>query len=516
MKRFVARASAMILLVSLTLGLAPVVARAEHETPRSLLYTSIMRNSLGAPITADLVMRFSLWSSTDFVTSDRDGSDINASAPNYSGWSEVQNITPTATGLVYAYVGAVNTLPDLDFDVHKFLQVEVKGALQSDADYQLVDISGSDGTDTTDRRPLFNFAYAQNARLLDGHAPGTSSGSVLLLAPGGVVADAQMGSGTNADSFTIDADGSGDPTLTFGASITPATLTFSQAHDRFEFSTSVYIDGDLTVTGTINGMSVDALGAAADLAVTAESGLSISVAAGTYRLNGSLVQYSGTSGVSVPDNAISAVYFTADGLQVSADGFPTAAHIPVAQVRTVGGSIVSVLDVRALQSDDREIQEQMTLHPPFDGASAKGDGTSNVGMLYVDFDTDAQRNFYLWTSTQSSLQDYQVNVPITLPATFVRWRDDPIILSYRSSTASTSDNSLDVTMKDTAGQAVTLTGGATGLTSTSWAQTTLNFSGTPTWTPGGTAVLTFTVSAKGNHEIHLGNLELHYDVLQSN
>lgn len=515
MKRLLATASAVLLLLSLLS--APVATRAQTPAAATtLFYSSIIKDTDGNPITVPLTFRFSIWKSTDYVDSDRDGSDIDVDAPNFTGWSEVQSLTPASNGLVLAFVGTVNALPLLDATIHKFMQVEVKGAMQADEFYRLIDISGGDGSDSVDRRPLFTYAYAQNARMVDGRMPGTGSGDLLLLSPGGVVSDSQMGAGTNADTFTLNADGSGDTSLAFGDSILPATLTFSQTHDRFEFSSSVYIDGDLTITGSINGIPVEAIEAAGGLAVSAESGLSISVTAGTYRLSGDLVQYAGTSGVAVSDNAILAVYFDDDGLQISTTGFPAAGHIPLAQVRTVGGSIVSVLDVRALQSDDREVQQQLTLHPPFDGASNKGDGSDNVGMLYVDFDDVADRNFYLWTSTQSTLQDYQINVPITLPPTFLRWRDDPIAVHYRSTTASSSDNRLDIALKDTAGQAVTLSGGSAGLASTSWAQSSLGFGGTPTWTPGGTAMITLTVSAKASNEIHLGTLELHFDALQDN
>lgn len=517
MKRLLAPASAATLIVSLCLGLMPARALAAAAAPTTLLYTAIMRDSQGAFVTQPLTVRLSFWTSTDFVTTDRNGSAINEDAPNYTGWSEVQNVTPAGSGLVLLYVGSINPLPELDYDVHKFLQVEVKGANQSDADYQLIDIAGTGGTDSVDRRPLFNFAYAQNTRMVDGRMPGTGSGDLLLLTAAGTVDDAQMGDGTNASTFTIDADSAdGDATLSFGNRILPATLTFSETHNRFEFSASVRIEGDLTVTGTINGFSVDALAAAGALSVSAEDGLSISVAAGAYSLNGNPAQYSGTSGVAVPDNAITAVYLDTDGLQVSEDGFPASGHIPLAQVRTVGGSIVSVLDVRALLSDDRETQQQLTLHSPFEGSSTKGDGSNNVGMLYVDFDATAQRNFYLWTSTQSTLQDYEINIPVTLPPTFLRWRDGPLVIRYRSSTALASDNSLDVSMTDTAGQAVTLGGTPTSLASTAWAQSSLSFGGTPTWTPGGTMMIKLKVSARDHNEMHVGPLELHFDVLQKN
>jgi hypothetical protein len=69
---------------------------------------------------------------------------------------------------------------------------------------------------------------------------------------------------------------------------------------------------------------------------------------------------------------------------------------------------------------------------------------------------------------------------------------------------------LDISVFDTNGSPVTLTGGSTDLANTSWSTTTLNFGGTPTWTAGQDFLVKFKFSAKDNFQMHLGDVKLTY------
>ena len=98
----------------------------------------------------------------------------------------------------------------------------------------------------------------------------------------------------------------------------------------------------------------------------------------------------------------------------------------------------------------------------------------------------------------------------TLPANFLRWKTNPIVVAYKSSTGLTADNTLDISVLDTAGSSVVLTGSASTLANTSWATTTLDFSGSPTWTAGSDVTLSFKLSAKSDNQIQLGSVKLQY------
>ncbi len=54
----------------------------------------------------------------------------------------------------------------------------------------------------------------------------------------------------------------------------------------------------------------------------------------------------------------------------------------------------------------REQIVEKLYHPEYEGASYEGDGSANVGRLFVDHDTGAKKNFYQWTSTQMAGTPY--------------------------------------------------------------------------------------------------------------
>lgn len=483
--------------------------------PNTLVYSGRILNPSRQPVTSPVILRFSLWKTADWISGDATGGAINPAAAQYGGWAETQTVTPSSSGLVNVRLGTTVPLPALNFSLHKFLQVEVKSALLPNAHLQLMDPTGDAGADAVDRKPIDAVAYALNADAIQGRSPGTASGELLLLGPEGKISIAQMGSGTTAFNFGINAlNGAGDSLLTFGNAVLAETLKLSAQAHRFEFSTSVYIHGDLTVTGQIHG-SIAQAGPALPLAVAAESGLSIRIASGSYSLNGALVHFSGSSGILIANDATNYVAFTTQGIEVSTVGFPALrSFIPLAQVTTSNGSILSVNDTRTFLTDARESETSLALHPPFSGASVQADDTSNIGQLAVTHDGASLRNHYLWTSEETTTQHYDIVVPISLPRGFARWRNDPITVAYRTTSAQPADSSIFIRVFDTGGQEVTVTGAANDLSSTVWEQTTLAFAGSPTWTPSGTLTMRISLRARNTYQAHLGDITLHFDALQ--
>lgn len=601
--------------------------------PGNLLYEGRILDSSRNPITSAIVLRFSFWKSADWVSGDASGGSINTSATNYGGWYETQTITPSSNGIIQAQLGSGTTLPIIDFERHKYLQVEVKAVGQSDTSYVLLDPTGDNGADTVDRKVLASIAYAKNTESVGNRTVGTGSGNVLILGPDGRVRQAQMGSGTTAQNFMINAsNAAGDTTLTFGNSLAPATLKYSASASRFEFSASVKIQGSLTVSGLQNCDTIDTNGsgtlvcgtdnatgtglsqesgdaryvkrqggtmtgnltisngagltasgsiateggvtinkdnAAQDavltfgnalgtkmlqysntnrrfefndsvsvtgnltvsgringaefssimpLRVASGAGLSISVASGSYRLGSILTNYPGSSSVSVTANTTSYVFIGSGGLTVRTAAFPTdESFIPLAVVTTGATGVTAVADRRTLQSDTREHDQTTILTPEFDKAAYQADASDNVGQLTMTQDNITQRNYYLWTSSRPTLQDYDIFVRFTLPQDFVRWKSDgstnPLQLSYRTTSANATDNKLDLSIYDTAGSPVTLSGSTTNLASTSWATTQIELLGTPIWTAGQEFLMKFHLSAKDSYQIHIGSLELRYTLL---
>lgn len=500
----------------LSAHLVPAVLAAT-TTPQQIVYNGQLKNSSGNAITTAHVMRFSFWSDADYVSADIlvDGS-IDTSRSTYAGWQEELEVTPTSTGDFSLNLGSDTALPALssltvDQLNNLHMQVEVKQQGEADTAYQLMDVNASD---TIDRAAVQSVPFALNADLLDQRDTGTGSGNIAVLGSGGLFDVSHIPAGTNRSDFTIDFDDTETSLigLTFGSSLSK-TLAYDIANSRFNFNDDVYISGDLTVTGLVNGIDIDALIAAetSALKVSTGAGLNINVSEGNYRINGDVTNYAGLSNVSVTDDATNYIFFGSGGLNVSTVGFPTdESAIRLAEVVTSGGSITTVSDRRILMSDDREQSVSERFSAGFEHVVFQADATNNVGQLTESHDNTNLKNYYSWTSTADSLQDYDLIVRVPLSPNFSGWIDNPLQVSYRATSANNTDAKLDVSVYDTNGNPVTLSGSTTGLTGTSWSTAQIEFTGSPTWTAGTEFLVKFKVSAKSNFQIHLGGFLLQF------
>ena len=319
--------------------------------------------------------------------------------------------------------------------------------------------------------------------------------------------------------LTINSDNEGvNAVLSFGNDAAVETLMFNDTNNRFEFSDDVYIAGSLTTTGLINGIDITTLGSSTDthLKVASGGGLTVSVAAGSYRINSVITNYGGSGSVGLSDETTTYLYLTSTGLTLDTIAVPTdKSYIPLASVVTSAGGVSSISDLRTLNSDDRERTIQRVLHPQYANAALQGDGSNNVGKLYVNHDSSSKNNYYLWTSTITSLQDYDIVVRVPIPPDFKQWTRNPLSVTYRTTSGGSLDNKMDITVLDTGGSSVTLSGSTTDLVNTSWTTTTIDFQGSPTWTTEQDFLITFKMYAKSDYEMHLGALKLKYVEFQS-
>jgi hypothetical protein len=240
--------------------------------------------------------------------------------------------------------------------------------------------------------------------------------------------------------------------------------------------------------------------------VSSGAGLTINVAAGSYRLGNTLVNFTGSSGIAVASNTTNYVFFGSGGLTVRLPAFPTdESFIPLAVVTTSVTGVTGVTDRRISQSDTREHAVLQLLTPEYDKVTYQGDAADNVGTLSMSQDNMTHQNYYVWTTTRSTLQDYDIFVRVQVPQDFVRWKSgggrNNVHLNYRSTSANASDNALDLSVFDTNGTPVSLS-------ATSWATAQIDFLGTPTWQPGQEFLLKFHLSAKNGYQIQLGSVEL--------
>jgi hypothetical protein len=501
-----------------------VPAHAEETTAQYRIYNGYLRNGQGQAVITAHSVRFSYWRTSDAQPSDLNpNGTVNQNAPNFVGWTEIHNVTPNASGNFNVKLGSIqplNLFETLTPDEARslYLQVEVKPAAAPFTAFEILDVDRN--SNIVDRSPVLPVPFARNADLLDLHDAGTGSGSIPVLQSGGLLPKSMIPGGTNLNTFILDADNTATDTITlqFGSTLAKK-LTYDIPANRFAFNADVRVEGDLTVTGLINGIDVTNLSSAVNthLKVSSGAGLTINIAGGSYRTNGSIVNYTGDSGLGLANNANNYVFFGSGGLNVRTLAFPTdESFIPLAIVTTSGGAVTGVADKRVLQSDDREQNVQRVLQPSFDNVSFQADGSTNVGQLVAGHDLVSTRNYYNWSSTRGALQDYTIILRITLPEDFVRWQDVPVTVFYRSATANAADNQMDIEMLDTAGTFVSPSGIASDLTSTGWTSTALSFNGNPTWTAGQSMIMKFTMAAKNPSFMQLGEVQLRYVTLQGN
>lgn len=505
--------------ILLTMLFTALTASAATTTSQRHVYNGHLLSSAGTPITTAHTIRFSYWKSADAVSTDITATgSINTGATNYASWQETDTVTPDSNGYFSVQLGSGTALPSLSSYTAAqlqslFLQVEVKASTEANTSYEILDVDAN--SSTVDRSPILSVPFALNADLLDQHDTGTGSGNIVPLGSGGLLPIGAIPGGTNRDSFVLDSDNTntstGSITLTFGTSLAKM-LTYDVANSRFNFNASLRVQGNLTVTGLINGVDVKSLTGA--LRTSSGGGLTLRVAVGSYRLNGSITNYAGGT-IALTASSTNYVFFGSGGLTKNTTGFPSdESFLPIAEVVTSTGSITSLSDRRTLQSDDRDRTIVQTYNPAFEKASYQGDGTSNVGQLTLNNDTGSLRNFYAWSSTRSTLQDYDILLRVPVSSSFTRWRSDgtnnPLSITYRSTSSSSANNTLAVQVYDTAGSLVTLSGSVTSLASTSWATTGIEFTGSPTWTAGQDMLIRLKVSAKDNFQMQVGALKLQY------
>lgn len=499
----------------LTSFTAPGIAEAATTVPANQIYRGRLLSSTGTPLTGTYTLRFSYWDAMDVSAGDVDGAGaINTGATHYANWQEVQTVTPSSNGSFSVQLGSVTPMPDFAtmptatlLSLHR--QVEVKAAAAADTSYEILDADGAAAG--TQRFAVLSIPFARNAELLDQHDTGTGSGNIPFLLSGGLLPVSTMAGGTNSDFFTIDSNDSAATavSLKFGTTL-GKTLLYNIPSHRFEFNDDLRVQGSLNVTGLINGFDLSTLQSpSSEFKVTVNSGLLVRVNSGSYRLSSTVYSFAGTSSLLMANNALNYVFFGSGGLTVRTSAFPTdESAIPIAKVTTAGGTVSTIVDARVTLNDDREQTKDVVLHPEFADAALQGDGTSNVGQLTAMHDAVAQENYYSWTSTKAALQDYDILVKVSVPQRFSAWNTNPLRVTYRSTSASALDNKLDIAVFDSNGQPVTITGTSTDLASTSWATTTLNFGGSPIWTPGTSFLLRFRLSARNNEQMQLGDAVL--------
>lgn len=140
---------------------------------------------------------------------------------------------------------------------------------------------------------------------------------------------------------------------------------------------------------------------------------------------------------------------------------------------------------------------QAVFQVEYANATVEGDGSDNKGLLqsyFADEGGAEKHNHYEWTTRKSNMQDIDVVLSYTLPPDFVGFTANPLSILYQTSSILTTISKLDISLYDTTGTSVPLTGGA-DLANTDWTTQGITFGGSPTFTAGGVVTLVIKLSA---------------------
>ena len=163
---------------------------------------------------------------------------------------------------------------------------------------------------------------------------------------------------------------------------------------------------------------------------------------------------------------------------------------------------------------------KMILSPEYAGGvlTASGSGTPN-GFMTSDASSSATTNFrqyYEWTSTQATLQDYTIAVRVTLPADFSGWAlSNAIDVAYNTELTSNTRNKFDLLLfQESAATPVVYRQANVGGVQKTWTTLTIDDSdltdGTGWDGAGETAVIYLKVYSMDNNHVQLGDIVLNY------
>jgi len=154
--------------------------------------------------------------------------------------------------------------------------------------------------------------------------------------------------------------------------------------------------------------------------------------------------------------------------------------------------------------------KKITLTPEFAGAVLNGTGS---GSMTAGYDSTARKNYYRWTSTQTSNQSYEVIVQVPLPSDWSAWASSNPVAAD-AWTSSTANTVLNAVVLDTSGTADAGLGGVSGISilpglNNTWA-TTSGATPTGTYVADGMMTIRINMTAKNSANLQLGNITLTY------
>lgn len=118
----------------------------------------------------------------------------------------------------------------------------------------------------------------------------------------------------------------------------------------------------------------------------------------------------------------------------------------------------------------------VTLVPEYAGGILQADGSNNNGTMTSAYDSSNRHNYYSWTSTQGTLNDYTIVARTQIPSEYTSGFGTFKVWVY-TGTTSTADNDIKVTVRDGSGTACVTSSSQISSSAGVWRQATITLSG---------------------------------------
>jgi len=275
-------------------------------------------------------------------------------------------------------------------------------------------------------------------------------------------------------------------------------ITITDSGDAGDTISGVQITAGTVTAGTQYGLRIDSItaGAGTEYAISVGSGWDAAMDAGglpVLNIGAAGTDFSSTGGLTLADGltvssggaTISAggLTLTAGALAVNSDSITSDGTLTIDATSTVfigdGTNGLQIDETWGASSGWRgnaRPTKRITLIPEYAGAVLTGDGTNNSGTMTSDNDAGTpSRNYYNWTVSGSTVNDYDIWVKIPIPSDFSEFTSSDA-LTIEGWTDNTTNTSLEIVqVYDNAG-----TGRCTAAVSfepgsnSTWADTTTN------------------------------------------
>jgi hypothetical protein len=144
------------------------------------------------------------------------------------------------------------------------------------------------------------------------------------------------------------------------------------------------------------------------------------------------------------------------------------------------------------------------------GGTLFADGSDNAGAMTSDNagSSNSWMNYYDWTSTETSLNDYDIILRFTVPDDFATWQVNAIEVDYTVSAAADANLTANIYEENSALAIAILSSS----TSTSWGVASIaSDTDLSTLVAGETAVIVLKLAAKDGGSVRIGDITINYN-----